>query len=204
MNYLLRFVVAFTVVAAAGLPPAQAQDKPRNGGELVALVPSEPPSYDGHAEGTFGVVHPLAPHYNGLLRIDPFDRTGTKVVSDVAESWTVSKDGLTYTVKLRRGVKFHDGAEMTSRDAKASYDKIVFPPERRALVPQGRIPRGGSGGGAGRLHHPLPAEVAAGLLPQPAGLALQLDLQGRHPREGPALVREERDGHGARSSSWST
>ncbi len=126
---LVGFLVAFTVAAAAGLTPARAQDKPRSGGELVALVPSEPPSYDGHAEGTFGVVHPLAPHYNGLLRIDPFDKTGTKVVPDVAESWTVSKDGLTYTVKLRRGVKFHDGAEMTSRDAKASYDKIVFPPE---------------------------------------------------------------------------
>jgi peptide/nickel transport system substrate-binding protein len=104
------------------------QDKPRYGGELVFAVPSEPPSYDGHQEETFGVMHPIGPHYNTLLRVDPFDKTGTKPVPDLAESWTASKDGRTYTFKLRRGVKFHDGAEMTSKDVKASFDKIIFPP----------------------------------------------------------------------------
>ena len=59
------------VAVVSGLAVADAQDKPRYGGELIFLVPSEPPTYDGHAEGTFGVVHPLAPHYNTLLRIDP-------------------------------------------------------------------------------------------------------------------------------------
>ena len=71
----------------------------------------------------------MAPHYSTLLRVDPSDRTGTKPVGDLAESWTVSKDGLVYTFKLRRGVKFHDGSEMTSKDVKASYDKIIFPPQ---------------------------------------------------------------------------
>ena len=123
---LVGFLVA--VLSLLTLGHAGAQDKPRYGGELIYLVPSEPPSYDGHAEGTFGVVHPLAPHYNTLLRIDPFDKSGSKVVPDVAESWSISKDGLTYTLTLRKGVKFHDGSEMTSRDVKASYDKIVFPP----------------------------------------------------------------------------
>jgi peptide/nickel transport system substrate-binding protein len=126
----LRMLSIVLVAVAAGLGPAlaAAQDKPRSGGELIFVVPSEPPTYDGHAEGTFGVVHPLAPHYNTLLRIDPFDRTGTKPVADVAESWTISRDGLTYTLKLRQGVKFHDGSVMTSRDVKASYDRIVNPP----------------------------------------------------------------------------
>src|SRR5213596_1980200 len=108
--------------------PAEAQDKPHYGGELVFVVPSDPPSYDAHEEETFGVIHPMAPHYNTLLRVDPFDRTGTKPVGDIAESWTVSKDGLTYTFKIRRGVKFHDGSELTSKDVKASYDKILKPP----------------------------------------------------------------------------
>ena len=70
----------------------------------------------------------MAPHYSTLLKVDPFDKTGTKPVGDLAESWTISKDGMTYTFKLRKGVKFHDGSEMTSKDVKASYDKIIFPP----------------------------------------------------------------------------
>jgi peptide/nickel transport system substrate-binding protein len=74
------------------------------------------------------VTHPIAPHYSTLLRVDPFDKTGTKPVGDLAESWTISKDGLVYTFKLRQGVKFHDGSDMTSKDVKASYDKILFPP----------------------------------------------------------------------------
>src|SRR4029453_6781485 len=90
---LLAFAVAAT--------PAAAQDKPRYGGELIFAVPSEMPSYDGHREGTFGMVHPLAPHYNTLLRVDPNDRTGTKIVSDLAESWVISADGRVYTLKLR-------------------------------------------------------------------------------------------------------
>ena len=124
----LMLLLALAVILTGGAFPAVAQDKPRYGGELVFVVPSEPPSYDGHQEETFGLAHPIAPHYNTLLRVDPVDKTGTKPVPDLAESWTMSKDGLTYTFKLRRGVKFHDGAEMTSKDVKASYDKIIFPP----------------------------------------------------------------------------
>ncbi len=122
----IRIFVALLCLLVAAT--AQAQDKPRYGGELIFVVPSEPPSYDGHREGTFGTVHPLAPSYNTLLRIDPLDRTGTRPVGDLAESWTISPDGTTYTFKLRPGVRFHDGSTLTSRDVKASYDKIVSPP----------------------------------------------------------------------------
>jgi peptide/nickel transport system substrate-binding protein len=129
---------AMIATVAAALAPAAAQDKPRYGGELLFAVPSEPPSYDAHREETFGVMHPMAPHYNTLLRVDPNDKTGTKPVGDLAESWTASKDGRTYTFKLRRGVKFHDGSEMTSKDVKASYDKIIFPPAGVASDRQGQ------------------------------------------------------------------
>ncbi len=126
MNRGLRILVALALLVAG--VAAGAQEKPRSGGELIFVVPSEPPSYDAHQEETFGVIHPMAPHYSTLLRVDPFDKTGTKPVGDVAESWTIAKDSLTYTFKLRRGVKFHDGSDMTSKDVKASYDKIIFPP----------------------------------------------------------------------------
>jgi peptide/nickel transport system substrate-binding protein len=126
---MLRSIVSVVALLVPVLvAPVAAQEKPRYGGELVFVVPAEPPSYDAHREGTFALIHPSAPHYNTLLRIDPGDRTGTKIVGDLAESWTVAADGLSYKFRLRRGVRFHDGTELTSRDVKASYDKIVFPP----------------------------------------------------------------------------
>jgi peptide/nickel transport system substrate-binding protein len=123
-----RFARLLVLVVAGLLSLPLLAESPRHGGELVFPVPSEPPSYDGHREETFGLIHPIAPFYNTLLRVDPNDRSGTKPAPSLAESWTVSKDGLTYTFKLHKGVKFHDGAEMTSKDVKASYDKIIFPP----------------------------------------------------------------------------
>jgi len=113
-------------------PSVLAQDKPRSGGELVFAVPSEPPSYDGHKEETFGVAHPISPFYSLLLRLNPlkpFNPDGSSnIEGDVAEGWTVSKDGLTYTFKIRRGITFHDGSPLTAKDVKATYDKIIFPP----------------------------------------------------------------------------
>jgi peptide/nickel transport system substrate-binding protein len=124
------------------LPPAERSPAivpavPRAGGELTFLVPAEPPSYDAHREETFALIHPAAPHYNTLLRIDPTDKTGTRVVGDLAESWAVSPDKRTYILKLRRGVKFHDGSEMTSRDVRATYEKIISPPPGITSVRKG-------------------------------------------------------------------
>jgi len=116
--WALTCLVAAVTLGAVAL--TSAQEKPRSGGELIFVVPAEPPSFDAHREETFGMLHPAAPHYNTLLRVDPFDKTGTKFIGDLAESWTVSSDKRTFTFKLRRGVKFHDGSLMTSADVKAS------------------------------------------------------------------------------------
>jgi len=123
-------------------PPPAAEKSPavtptRAGGELTFVVPAEPPSYDAHREETFALIHPAAPHYNTLLRIDPFDKTGTRVVGDLATSWTVSPDKRTYVLTLRPGVKFHDGSEMTSRDVRATYQKIINPPPGVTSVRKG-------------------------------------------------------------------
>src|SRR5438309_9151421 len=101
----------FALLLALMAAPEGAQERPRHGGELVLVVPAEPPSYDAHREGTFALIHPAAPHYNTLLRIDPTDRTGTRIIGDLAESWSIADDGRTYTLRLRRGVRFHDGTE---------------------------------------------------------------------------------------------
>jgi peptide/nickel transport system substrate-binding protein len=49
-------------------------------------------------------------------------------MGDLAESWTVSPDLMTYTFKLHKGVTFHDGTPFTSADVKATYDRLRNPP----------------------------------------------------------------------------
>jgi len=122
-------VVWLLTVVTLGLAPisALAAETPRAGGELVFVVGETPPSYDGHRETTFGMLHPVAPHYSTLLRFDP--QNYPKIVGDVAESWSFSRDGLIATFKIRKGIKFHDGTALTAHDVKATYEKIIFPPE---------------------------------------------------------------------------
>ncbi|MGZ8265688.1 MAG: ABC transporter substrate-binding protein [Burkholderiales bacterium] len=117
------YALAAVVLAA---PSFAAQQTPRNGGLLKFAVGAEPPNYDCHANSSFAFIHPVRPHYNTLLKFDTVKYPAIK--GDLAESWTLSKDGLTYTFKLRKGVKFHDGSNFTSEDVKATYDRIRKPP----------------------------------------------------------------------------
>jgi peptide/nickel transport system substrate-binding protein len=123
-------VFVLTVMLSLGLwsaPWAFAEEKPRYGGILNVAVAGDPPSLDMHQETTFMVVHPMSPIYNTLVHFDPHGYPN--VVGDLAKSWTVSDDHLTYTFTLHEGVKFHDGSELTSADVKASWDRQVWPPE---------------------------------------------------------------------------
>jgi len=121
------FVCALTVGAALAATSAADAQTPKRGGILNFGVVAEPPNYDCHGSTTFALVHPIAPHYSLLVKFDGKDYP--KVVPDLAESWTVAPDGMTYTFKIRIGVKFHDGSPLTADDIKASYDRIIDPPQ---------------------------------------------------------------------------
>ena len=132
MNRKLIFllgIIGLTISPTFSPPGAGisfAQEKPQYGGTLVFAVGEPPPLFDAHRETSFSVIHPLRPHYSLLLNFDPDNFP--KVVGDLAESWTVSKDYKAYTFKIRKGVRFHDGSPLTAKDVKATYDKIIFPP----------------------------------------------------------------------------
>ena len=121
---LSRFLLGFAAGAIA-LTGGAAQT-PVAGGLLKFAVSAEPPNYDCHANVSFAFIHPVRPHYSTLLKFDTAHYP--KIVGDVAESWQASKDGLTYTFKLKKGVKFHDGSTLSSEDVRATYDRIRKPP----------------------------------------------------------------------------
>jgi peptide/nickel transport system substrate-binding protein len=105
---------------------ALADINPKRGGTLEFAVTVEPGNYDCHGNISFAFLHPIAPHYSTLLKFDAANYP--QIIGDLAESWSVSADRLTYTFKLRPNILFHDGSRMTSADVKASYERIVHPP----------------------------------------------------------------------------
>ena len=100
---------------------------PKTGGILKYGVKAEPPTYDMHGTNSYAVMHFVAQHYSTLLTFD-WDKF-PKLEGDVADSWKVSSDGLTYTFKIKKGIKFHDGTPLTSKDVKATYDRLRNPPK---------------------------------------------------------------------------
>src|SRR6266513_1395127 len=111
---------------------AVAAEEPKRGGTLTYLIPADaPPSFDGHREATYATVHSVSPFYSVLVRINPQNPSSTTdFVCDLCtEIPKPTDDGKTYTFKIRDGVKFHDGAPLTSADVVASWSRIVNPPQ---------------------------------------------------------------------------
>src|SRR5687768_3141066 len=124
---LLVLTLGVLVAVTAATIPGAAQETPRRGGILLAAIGADAPGLDPHQEQTFATLQPVAPLYSTLLQIEPGNYPN--VIGDLATEWKISPDGLTYTFKLHKGVKFHDGSPLSSADVKASYDKILNPPE---------------------------------------------------------------------------
>src|SRR5436305_14955638 len=125
-----RTVVAVSLALLAGIVPAAA-DAPKRGGTLTYMIPADaPPTFDGHRETTFATMHSVAPFYSVLVRVNPEDPASTTdFVCDLCTEMPQPTDeGKTYTFKLRDGVKFHDGALLTSADVAESWNFIIRPP----------------------------------------------------------------------------
>ena len=99
----------------------------KRGGTLRYAVHNAPAHFDVHQSGTVANIGPQSPMYDTLLRRSPKD--GQTIIPDLAQRWEISPDGKKYTFHLRKGVKFHDGADFTAEDVKATYDRIAHPPK---------------------------------------------------------------------------
>src|SRR5438067_5312739 len=103
------------------------EPNPKRGGVLRYGITCRPPHFDVHQSGTINNLGSQGCMFDNLIRRDPRD-SGKTIIPDLAHSWQISKDGKTYTFFLRKDVTFHDGAEFTADDVKATYDRISKPP----------------------------------------------------------------------------
>lgn len=106
---LIALGLALALFAAAAEPK-----------RLVVALSGNPDTLDPQKTAgtlTFQVVKSV---YDTLVEPD----AKGMIVPALAESWQVSKDGLTWTFKLRQGVRFHNGDLLTSADVKATFDRI--------------------------------------------------------------------------------
>jgi len=123
-------VFAGLAVGIGATGPAAAET-PKHGGILKYVVPAEPPSFDGHIETTFALIHPVRPFYSVLIKVNPENPSSTTdFVCDVCVGKVPepTDGGKTYTFKIRDDVYFHSGEKMTAQDVLATYQKIIFPP----------------------------------------------------------------------------
>ena len=145
------FLRAAGVTGAAALSPAvirkaaEAQETPspirpdpaaKRGGTLRYGILSAPAHFDVHQSGTVANIGAQSPMYDCLIRRDP--RDGQTIIPDLAWKWDIAPDGKKYTFYLRKGVKFHDGADFTAEDVRATYERIVRPP-KGVVIPRSSL-----------------------------------------------------------------
>ena len=132
-----------TLVGAPGLPAAHAGPRAAAAAEILRVAAQGVPditTLDPAVSSDYSSGLPVSMIYNGLLRfgINP-DGSFGKLTGELASSWDVAKDGVTYTFHLRPGVRFSDGTPMTSADVIYSFTRALSPklpysPARSQLI----------------------------------------------------------------------
>ena len=111
---------AVLLLTAPLLTAQNTQPTPVRGGSAVIAMNVEPGYLDPTAGAGAEITRMM--HQNVLEGLMGFNENGRVFPALAAISPTISKDRLTYTFKLRRGVKFHNGTELTSSDVKVKFD----------------------------------------------------------------------------------
>lgn len=127
-RFLASTVAASALALMLGMASARAEDavdpNAKQGGEIVATYKDDVTTLDpaiGYDWQNWSMIKSL---FDGLMDYEPGT---TNLKPDLAESYEISTDGKTFTFKLRHGVKFHNGREMTADDVKYSLDRVTNP-----------------------------------------------------------------------------
>jgi len=115
-------LLGMTMLMVAGIFVATSgQEEVKYGGTLRVGVDASPGVLDTHLVSS-GSLEPLA--LDCLSQLVVFDENNA-VMPQLASSWDISEDRLTYTLHLRKGITFHDGTEFTAEDAEASIMRFL-------------------------------------------------------------------------------
>ena len=103
---------------------------PKRGGEVKTAWGATTKHYDIHQGGA---PHILTSFYNKLIGLDP-TRGLAEITPELATSWDIASDGMSFTFDLREGVKFHDGSDFNADDVVATFDRIIFPEKYEGMI----------------------------------------------------------------------
>jgi peptide/nickel transport system substrate-binding protein len=120
-NWLAILIVLGLVASACASPQPAA---PASGGVIVVGLQAEPVTLDAQQMSDYNSTRAGRNIFDALLH---FKDESTEVEPALAESWTISDDGLIYTFKLRQGVKFHDGTDFNADAVVFSYERQIDP-----------------------------------------------------------------------------
>ena len=133
---VLRIVTFATAALMVGIGLAPSAHAQKRGGTLTYTYQPEPTAMSTISTTAVPVSLIATKIYESLIE---YEGAGLTPKPGLAESWTVSQDRLTYTFKLRSGVKWHDGKPFTSEDVKFSVEKIVAPYHSRGKTYFGNV-----------------------------------------------------------------
>ncbi len=109
------------VLLVSGIQASAQAPAPRRGGAIVVAIGADPPHLNPHFTTLPYVWMAGMGIFNSLIRLDP----EMKPHPDLAESWTISPDYKTYTFKLVKNAKWHDGRPFTSADVKYTFEEVA-------------------------------------------------------------------------------